>query len=51
MTLGEALNNPGNIEANGTPWHGEADVQPNSKYVAFSDPVYGIRALAKTLLT
>lgn len=50
-TRGERNNNPGNIVNTGTPWQGMAANQQDSRFITFADPVYGIRALAKTLLT
>lgn len=44
-------NNPGNIEK-GDAWQGLAEDQSeDERFAVFSEPVYGIRALAKTLLT
>lgn len=44
-------NNPGNIEK-GDAWQGLADDQSqDERFAVFTDPVWGIRALAKTLLT
>lgn len=42
--------NPGNLEK-GSPWQGRAAVQTDSRFVQFISPEYGIRALAKVLLT
>lgn len=42
-------NNPGNIEKTGDAWQGLADIQPDSRFFTFIDPVYGIRALAKII--
>jgi len=44
-------NNPGNLENNGIPWQGLADQQTDSRFYQFGDPVYGVRALARTLRT
>ena len=42
-------NNPGNIEK-GDPWRGLAnDQSSDSRFAVFTDPVYGIRALARVL--
>lgn len=49
-TLGERNNNPGNLRLTSVPWVGQASAQPGP-FVVFSSPVYGIRALAKNLLT
>jgi hypothetical protein len=45
-------NNPGNIEW-GDPWQGLANKAdyPADRFAAFVSPVYGIRALARTLIT
>lgn len=44
-------NNPGNIEK-GDPWQGLAEDQSaDERFAVFSAPVWGIRALARTLLT
>lgn len=51
-TRGERNNNPGNIDRNTTQWQGmSADQCGDKRFVVFDSPVYGIRALAKTLLT
>lgn len=43
-------NNPGNIERNGTQWQGmAADQSGDDRFIVFSDPVFGIRAMARTL--
>ena len=43
-------NNPGNLR-HGAPWQGLADKQADPAFCVFTEPVWGIRALAKTLLT
>lgn len=43
-------NNPGNIR-HGDPWQGLADKQPDAAFAAFKSAAYGIRALARTLIT
>lgn len=44
--------NPGNIERNATRWQGMAtDQSGDARFVVFSHPVWGIRALARTLIT
>lgn len=50
-TRGIRNNNPGNLEKNGTPWIGLSDKQTDSRFYQFSTPEYGIRALARTLIT
>lgn len=43
-------NNPGNIRRSSDQWYGLAPVQTDDSFFQFSDPKYGIRALAKILL-
>jgi hypothetical protein len=50
LTRGERNNNPGNIRKSATVWQGQAPAQSDPAFVVFTDPVSGIRALAKTLL-
>lgn len=52
-TRGERNNNPGNIDrVTGQVWQGQsADQSGDPRFVVFDEPVMGIRALAKTLLT
>ena len=42
-------NNPGNIR-HGDKWAGRTDDQPDSDFVKFKSPEYGIRAMARILL-
>lgn len=42
--------NPGNIEL-GDPWQGLADKQTDGRFAQFRSPAWGIRALARTLIT
>lgn len=51
QTRGERNNNPGNLDRNQTKWLGMAQAQPDSRFITFTEPKMGIRALAKTLLT
>ncbi|WP_430414465.1 structural protein [Marinobacter adhaerens] len=44
-------NNPGNLENNGIAWQGLSDRQTDSRFYQFENPVWGIRALARTLKT
>jgi hypothetical protein len=45
-------NNPGNIDRNGIAWQGMcSDQSGDSRFIVFDSPLYGIRALAKVLLT
>jgi len=49
-TRGLRNNNPGNIRRDGhTKWQGLSAQQTDASFWQFSDPVYGIRALAKIL--
>lgn len=44
--------NPGNLERNGTRWQGMAlDQSGDSRFIVFSHPAWGIRAIARTLIT
>lgn len=51
MRRGERLNNPGNIRKSSTAWQGLAPEQPDSAFASFVSPFYGLRAMAKVLLT
>lgn len=44
-------NNPGNIKRSKTAWVGLKPVQSDPIFLEFTDPVYGIRALYKILMT
>jgi hypothetical protein len=45
-------NNPGNIDRDGTKWQGMApDQSSDPRFVVFTTPQYGLRALAKVLLS
>lgn len=44
------LNNPGAIER-GDPWQGLAAEQRHERFATFAHPTYGIRAMARTLIT
>ena len=44
-------NNPGNIEDNGTPWQGLASPRNDGRFCRFTAPVWGIRAMARTLIS
>ena len=43
-------NNPGNIRKSTDPWQGLADQQTDVNFCVFNSPIYGIRALACTLI-
>lgn len=47
---GIRLNNPGNIR-HGDKWDGRSADQPDPAFVKFDQPQFGIRALARTLIT
>ena len=42
-------NNPGNIEITGDVWVGQVANGREKRYVTFSDPLYGIRAIYRVL--
>lgn len=44
-------NNPGNIRRNNDPWQGLAKEQNDREFFTFKSAVYGIRALARLLIT
>lgn len=43
--------NPGNIRRTGTDWQGMAEDQNDPAFIEFQNPIWGIRALARTLET
>lgn len=51
ITRGERNNNPGNIDRTAERWQGmAADQSDDYRFVVFSNPVWGIRALAKLVM-
>ena len=50
QAAGIRLNNPGHIEK-GDPWQGLAEEQLHSRFATFESPVWGLRAIARTLIT
>ena len=44
-------NNPGNIRHGGSLWYGAADNQTDPAFLQFTDAKWGLRAIARTLLT
>lgn len=50
LPRGVRNNNPGNIEL-GDPWQGMRTKQTDGRFAQFETPAYGIRALARTLIT
>ena len=50
-TRGERNRNPGNLERGNILWQGMAHDQTDPRFVVFSDAHYGIRALARVLLS
>jgi len=50
-TRGLRNNNPGNIRKSSDDWRGLSATQGDAEYFTFTAPVWGIRALAKVLLT
>lgn len=52
MTRGESNFNPGNIrKVPGATWEGQSDTQTDPDFVQFTDVKWGIRAIAKILLS
>ena len=52
VSRGLRLNNPGNIRHNAAnKWQGMSADQPDASFVKFDDPAYGVRALARVLLS
>lgn len=51
MSRGNRNNNPGNIERNDTPWQGMSDEQLDERFITFKHPKWGIRAMARILIT
>jgi hypothetical protein len=52
MPRGVRNRNPGNIDRNATKWQGMADDQTSDpRFVVFKTPQYGIRAIARLMLT
>lgn len=43
-------NNPGNLRKTNDPWQGLAEAQTDKDFFVFGSPIYGIRALARTLI-
>ncbi len=43
-------NNPGNLRRTDDPWQGLAETQTDTDFFVFQSPIYGIRALARTLI-
>lgn len=50
LPRGISNRNPGNIEL-GDPWQGLSPKQTDGRFAQFVSPAYGIRALARTLIT
>lgn len=44
-------NNPGNLRRTKDPWQGLAEQQIDDEFFVFKSPIYGIRALARTLIS
>lgn len=50
--IGLRQNNPGNIEiVKGVVWEGQAPAQPGDRFCRFVEPKWGIRAIARVLIT
>lgn len=50
-TRGIRNNNPGNIRHGGNAWYGLRAKQTDTEFVQFDDVKWGVRAVARTLLT
>lgn len=48
---GVRLNNPGNIRITRQLWQGEAPTQIDPAFITFTGPQWGLRAIAKIMLT
>jgi hypothetical protein len=44
-------NNPGNIEKGSNRWQGLSNIQKDPRFATFVHPVWGVRAIAVTLIT
>lgn len=52
LPLGARLHNPGNIErVAGVIWQGQHETQPHPRFVRFTAPEWGIRAICRVLIT
>lgn len=51
ISRGIRNNNPGNIRIGATQWQGMAIEQNDPSFIQFSTPEFGIRAIAKIMLT
>ena len=51
LPRGIANHNPGNIRRSQDPWQGLAETQPDREFFTFQSAIYGIRALARVLIT
>lgn len=50
LTRGIRNNNPGNLRRSKDPWQGLAKDQTDKEFFVFNGAIYGIRALARTLI-
>ena len=48
---GIRLNNPGNIRLSNVKWDGRAELQEDPEFVTFTQPQFGIRAIARILIS
>ena len=51
ISRGIRNNNPGNIRRSNDPWQGLSEVQTDKDFFQFKSMAFGIRAIAKTLIT
>lgn len=50
LSRGIRNNNPGNLRRTDDPWQGLAKTRTDTAFFVFQSPIYGIRALARTLI-
>ena len=51
LPRGISNHNPGNIRLSQDPWQGLAETQPDREFFTFQSAVYGMRAIARLLIT
>jgi hypothetical protein len=44
------LNNPGNVDRTSIVWRGMSALQPDPRFITFTDPKWGFRCMARILL-
>ena len=51
LPRGVRNHNPGNLRKSQDPWQGLAAQQPDKEFFTFKEPKWGVRAIARTLIT